>query len=143
MGRKALFGTFRTSIQHELVDSLLINIEQLQGYREMFEKARQAERTLEHRAEIDARTREADSQNAPQNSAPVMARVKTQFEPSLTVHVTVDSQQGNESQSGQRKLPRRGKHACFFDDQGAACKHHSDKDFRSPILFQRSLARPQ
>ena len=49
MGRKALFHTFRTNIQHELVDQRLINLEILQDYRELFDHARKVESTLEQR----------------------------------------------------------------------------------------------
>ncbi len=74
MGRKALFCAFRTNIQYELVDAQALNLEKLPDYRQLFEKARQAERTLEHRAEIDHRSREADRHSHTRRStAPVMA----------------------------------------------------------------------
>ena len=43
-----------------LVDARLINHEKIPSYRGLFVQARKVERTLEHRAENDARTREAD-----------------------------------------------------------------------------------
>jgi hypothetical protein len=55
------------------VDSRHLNPERLPSYREIFQQARQAERTLEHRAEIDARTWEADRHSAPRATALVMA----------------------------------------------------------------------
>ena len=68
MGRKALFRTFRSSIQREMVDSRLVNLEKFPDYRDLFDTARQVEHTLQQRVEVDNSTKEADRQGAPRCS---------------------------------------------------------------------------